>query len=334
MSKRDYYEVLGVEKTATADEIKKAYRKLAKEHHPDKGGDTEIFQEISEAYEVLSDVDKRQRYDQYGHDGAHAGSGMDNPFDFMQSFFRQQQQVHMGPDMYLSIRVTLEEIFNGITKNYKYTRKDNCQNCHGKGGTNGSTCEGCNGSGVKVQILNTPFGQIQNGISCNECGGMGLKYTDQCVPCNGAGVVDVEDHIQVEVPKGVKDGMQVKMAGKGNSIKYGTAGSLVATIREVAHESYVRAGDDLRMNLKLTYPQLVLGDKVDVSTIDGTRIRLTIPPFINVNDTLKVQGKGLVKMGTENRGDMVLNITLDMPKEITPEEKDLILQLKNLQVNL
>ena len=336
MAKRDYYEVLDVPKTATQDEIKKSYRKKAMEHHPDKGGDEAIFKELAEAYEVLSDETKKAQYDTHGHNAPKFGSG-GAPFDVFNEFFKHagfsntpKPQTRVGSNMNMTIKLTLEEIFNGTNKKFKYKRHIHCTPCSGKGGTGIKQCTNCGGIGMVTQVIHTPFGQIHNQTYCPVCNGGGETYENICVTCSGEGVTMSDETIDVTIPSGVVENMSFVLTGKGHFIKNGTAGDLVATIIEVPHPTFVRSGNDLKMNVKLTYPQLVLGDKVEVPTIDGGKIRITVPEYTKIETKLQIQNKGMKQLNTNNRGDMILTIELDIPTSIDDKERELILELKKL----
>lgn len=332
MAKRDYYEVLGVKKEATASEIKKAYRNLAKEFHPDKNPDNksaeDLFKEIQEAYETLSDEKKRANYDQFGHDG---GRNRGNPFDDFGGF-RPQRPQKVGENMSLVIKLTLEEIFTGTNKKYKYKRTDKCDDCHGQGGTNGRNCGICNGNGFVMRGFKTPMGTISQMFPCQACGGGGLMFETPCKTCNSTGLKDIEETIDVNIPHGVMDGMQFVMAGKGHGIKGGETGDLYVRITEIPHKVFSRSSSgDLKMTLKLKYTQLVLGDKVEVEMIDGGKIRIPIPEFSDVGNNLRVPKKGLKIFGEDNRGDLTITLGIDMPKSLNESQKEILDTLKNFE---
>lgn len=340
MAKRDYYEVLGVSKTATQDEIKKSYRKKAMEYHPDKGGDEAIFKELAEAYEVLSDEKKKEQYDIHGHNPPKFGGG-GAPFDVFNEFFRHagfagapKPQNRTGSNMNMTIKLTLEEIFNGTNKKFKYKRHTHCTSCSGKGGTGIKQCTHCSGIGIVTQIIQTPFGQIQNQTYCSVCNGSGETYENLCISCSGEGVTMTDETIDITIPSGVVESMSFMLSGKGHFIKNGTAGDLIATIVEVPHPTFVRSGNDLKMVVKLSYPQLVLGDKVEIPTIEGGKIRITVPEYTKIETKLQIQNKGMKQMNTNNRGDMILTIELDVPSSISDKERELITELKKLNENI
>ena len=333
MSKRDYYEVLGLKKGATADEIKKAYRKLAKEHHPDKGGSEDKFKEISEAYDTLSDSDKKNNYDRFGHSkGGQQGDpfgGFRNPFrGGFTGGFAGGPQTRVGSNMSLLIKLTLEEIFTGTKKTYKYSRKVKCGTCKGHGGEDVIDCGVCGGSGHVVNVYNTPMGQIQQVTQCQACDGLGTSYTKKCNTCNGHGLVDSTEEIEVDVPAGVMEGMTFVMEGKGHGVKGGNEGDLHIKVHEIPHKTFTRSGSDLKMNLKLSYPQLILGDKIEIDTIDGSKIRISIPEYSEVGNNLRIPFKGIKTYGKDGRGDVLITLGIDIPKKLDDDTKSLIIDLK------
>lgn len=344
MSKRDYYEVLGVNKNSTPEEIKKAYRKQSMEHHPDRGGNEEAFKEVSEAYEILSDPNKKQHYDTHGHNSPrnNGGGGSGNPFDMFAEMFgrggfnpfahqqQQQQRQRRGNDLNLSIKLTLEEIFTGTNKKFRYRRAETCVSCNGVGGTGRKQCHKCGGAGMVAEIINTPIGQIRNAAPCNNCDGEGHTNEHDCGFCGGQGTINIDDTVEVTIPYGVGDGMRLAVQTKGNAIKKGIPGDLIVTIIELAHEKFTRSGNDLRIIVPLTYPQLILGDKVEIMTIEGSKIRITIPEYTKVGETLRIQNKGLKQMNSNNRGDMIVYIDLAIPKDVSGEERKLIEELKKI----
>lgn len=327
MSKRDYYEVLGLKKDAKPDEIKKAYRKLAKEYHPDKNqGDKDAeskFKEVSEAYEHLSDANKKANYDRFGH----GGRTMRDQFSEM--FNRQQQPtVRVGYNMSLIVKLTLEEIFSGAKKTYNYTRDVSCGDCGGHGGTDIHDCSDCNGTGIKVLVFQTQIGYMQQQSTCTTCEGIGKKYTVACKTCSGKGLVKTQETIDVEIPSGVQEGMVFVMDGKGHGIKSGVEGDLHIKVMELPHKTYTRNGADLKMNLKLNYHQLVLGDKVEIETIEGGKIRMTVPEGSDVGSNLRIPFKGVNLYGKEGRGDVIVTLGVDIPKKPNDSVKEAVINLK------
>jgi len=319
---KDYYQSVGVAKCASAEEIKKSYRKLTLKWHPDKNPDNpeaeSKFKEISEAYEHLSNPDKKAVYDRFGHNPQQR-----NPYQ------NYRPEPRVGQDLRLIIAVTLEEAHIGVKKVYNYTRKVNCDVCDGNGGTSKKVCSVCSGLGRVRRVIQTPIGNYEEIVMCNNCSGVGSTFEVPCNPCSGSGLVSVEETVNVEIPAGIQNNMTFYMDGKGNSIKSGVPGDLVITIREIQHKIYTRSGSDLRMNLKLTYPQLVLGDKVELDTIDGGKIRVNIPEYSDVGTNLKVSGKGMNILNTNKRGDLIVTLNVDIPKNISDDERKLIEELKN-----
>lgn len=336
MAKRDYYEILGLTKSATDEEIKKAYRSKAKAMHPDAGGNKELFQELNEANEILSDADKRAKYDQFGHTGPQQHQGYDPFAEFFRnsdfnSFAKQQMR---GESMHLTIKLTLEEIFTGVNKKFKYKRNNSCATCSGKGGTGVTRCTACSGSGAKVQTIRTQFGTQMFTRTCDVCNGGGEVIEVKCTVCNGSGLELTEENVSIDIPSGVSDNMNYNMTGFGHHAKNGTAGDLIITLMELPHEQFVRNGNDLKYNLKLTYPQLILGDKVEITTIDGTRIRIDVPEYTKTGAILRIPAKGLKQLQSDNRGDLLLHVELNVPSSMSDEERELIISIKKLNENV
>jgi molecular chaperone DnaJ len=334
MAKRDYYEILGLNKNATQSDIKKAYRKLAKEKHPDSGGNEDEFKEIAEAYSILSDEGKKTNYDRYGHNPPRGG--FDSNFEDMFNHFgfgfnpRNEAKNRKGSDYRISIKLTLEEIFEGGTKKIKYNRKSACGTCNSVGGHGIKTCQTCDGRGVIIEHIRTPIGIMQNAITCHSCGGHGTTYTTTCGDCHGEGIINKDEVLEIKIPVGVQDGMSMTFAGLGQAIKNGTAGSLVVLFNEIPHNKFTRNGNDLKLNIKLPYQMLVLGGKVDLETIEKTKIKIKIPEFNNIGDTLRISGKGMRYLNSEHRGDLMLVLDIDMPKEIDDKTRELLENLKNI----
>jgi len=331
MGKKDYYEVLGIKKDATASEIKKAYRNLAKEFHPDKNPDNkaaeDLFKEIQEAYETLSDDKKRSNYDQFGHTNGRQQEHYD-PF----GGFRPERPTKVGETMSLVIKLTLEEIYTGTQKKYKYNRTDKCDDCHGHGGTNARNCGICNGSGYVMRGFRTPMGTISQMFPCQVCSGEGLVYETACNTCNSTGLKNIEETIEINIPHGVMDGMRFVMTGKGHGIKGGETGDLHIQVSEIPHKVFTRSSSgDLKMNLKLTYTQLVLGDKIEIETIDGGKIRVPIPEFSDVGNNLRIPTKGLKVFGKDSRGDLTITLGIDIPKELNESQREILSTLKNFE---
>jgi molecular chaperone DnaJ len=334
MAKKDFYQILGVTKTATDDEIKKAYRKIAKEHHPDVNPNNkeseEKFKAAAEAYEVLTDPDKKAKFDQYG-DIDHPQQQQHDHFsrfhDFMSSFNNHRQQ-RRGDDLSFRISLTLEEILTGVTKKIKYDKFSRCEPCLGKGGTNPITCDKCNGIGtIPAQIRINNMVMTQTAI-CDKCNGDGEITSNICNTCHGRGVEKMSEEATIDIPHGIYEGLTMILKDKGNAIKNGITGDLNIVISELPHKIFVRNGFELTMKLKLSYSQLVLGSKAEISTIDGKKISITIPEFSQLNNNLRVKGKGLKVLNAETFGNLNILLDIDLPTEISDEERNLIKQLK------
>jgi len=365
--KRDYYEVLGVDKNASADEIKKAYRKKAIQYHPDKNpGDKEAeekFKEAAEAYEVLSDPQKRQRYDQFGFAGMggaggfNGGQGMNMEDIFSQfgdlfeswgmgggghfsSFFGGQrggggQRVRRGSDLRVRVHVTLEEIATGVDKKIKVKKLVPCQDCHGMGsvdGSQGDVCPTCKGSGRIVRTQRGIFGMMQVQDECPTCHGEGRIIKNKCPKCNGEGVVRAEEVIDIHIPAGVTGGMQIPIHGKGNAAPNGgVPGDLLVLIEEEEHKDFVREGNDLVYNLLLDMPTAILGGQVVIPTLQG-EAKITITPGTQPGKVLRMRGKGLPIIDQYARqygtGDMLINVGVYIPEHLNRDEKKMIEQLK------
>lgn len=333
--KQDYYEVLGVDKKATQEEIKKAYRNLSKKYHPDisKEVDSEAkFKEISEAYEVLSNEENRTKYDRYGHDFENESIYNHAYQDFMESYFgANNRRTSKGDNIGKTVEITEEEVFTGSVKKIKFTRKEKCETCDGNGGHNPITCRRCNGTGRIVHRQQNQFGFIEQVTYCSHCMGEGVTYENKCGTCNGTGYHDIQDEVEVSIPKGVVNGMRFKMSGKGDFIKDGINGDLIVVI--ITNDTnYHRDGNNLLKPLKLTYSQLILGDKVEIDTIEGGKVKITIPKFSEIGDKLRLKGKGTYLMNNPNRGDLIIVLDIELPKDLTDEQLKVIEELKSLSL--
>ena len=358
MGKRDYYEVLGVEKSASADEIKKAYRKKAIQYHPDRNpGDKEAeekFKEAAEAYEVLSNPDKRARYDQFGHAGVEGAAGGGGPFggfsggmsmDDIFSMFgdifggrggfggfssgfggRENAQVrrYRGSDLRVKVKLSLKEISTGVEKKFKLKKYVACPHCHGTGaedGTSTETCSTCKGSGTVIRNQQTILGTMQTRTTCPTCGGEGKIIKHKCKECAGEGIVYGEEVVTVKIPAGAAEGMQFSMNGKGNAGKHnGVSGDLLILIEEEPDKELVRDGNDLAYNLLLDFPTVALGGTVEVPVIDG-KVKVKIEPGTQPGKILRLRGKGLPDVNGYVVGDLLVNVSIYVPETLSKEEK-------------
>jgi len=357
--KRDYYEVLGVEKNASEDEIKKAYRKIAIKYHPDRNpGDKEAeekFKEAAEAYDVLHDPQKRQQYDQFGFDGPMGGGfggfggasmNMDDIFSMFGDIFgghgfggfgggARRPQQHRGSDLRLKVRLTLEEINQGVTKKFKVRKDVVCNHCHGSGAEHGverETCQTCHGSGVITHTTQSIFGMMQTQGVCPTCGGEGTVIKNKCRNCGGEGVVKGEEVVEIKIPAGVAEGMVVNVPGKGNAgRRNGVNGDIQVFIEEEKNDTFFRDGNDLIYNLLLDFPTAALGGEVEIPTIEGNKLRVRIENGTQPGKTLRLRGKGLpaVQGYGSGKGDLVVNISVYVPKTLSRDEKEAIQQFKD-----
>ena len=366
MDKRDYYEVLGVSKNATPEELKKAYRKLAIKYHPDKNpGDKEAeekFKEAAEAYDVLSDADKRQKYDQFGHSmgpqGFPGGGGgfyssggmsMDDIFSAFGDIFggrggfdrggfssaaggRARKRQRRGDDLRITIKLSLEEIAKGVSKTLKlkaFAKDEHCNGTGAKDGTSFHTCPTCNGTGTVLRTQQTIFGMSQSAAVCPECNGDGKIITEKCHYCNGTGVEHKEQVVSFNIPAGVSDGMVLTVKGKGNAPMHGGInGDLLVVIEEIKHPELIRDGNDVIYNLMLDISTAALGGSAEVPTING-RARLKIAPGTQPGKILRLRGKGLPSTDGSPIGDELVNVMVYIPEQLTDEEKAIFEQLKD-----
>ena len=354
--KRDYYEVLGVGKTASEDEIKKAYRKIAIKYHPDRNpGDKEAeekFKEAAEAYNVLHDPQKRQQYDQFGFDGPMGSGGfggfggasmnMDDIFSMFGDIFGgrgfsgfggfggrggSRTQQHRGNDLRLKVRLSLKEINEGVTKKFKVRKDITCKHCHGSGAEAGSgteTCPTCHGQGYVVRTQQSLFGMMQTQTVCPTCHGEGQVIKNKCHECGGTGVTKGEEVVEIKIPAGVAEGMVVNVPGKGNAGQHnGIAGDIQVFIEEEENDTFVRDGNDLIYNLLLDFPTAALGGEVDIPTIDGKTLKVKIDGGTQPGKTMRLREKGLpaVQGYGSGRGDLVVNISVYVPKTLSREER-------------
>lgn len=360
MAKRDYYEILGVPKNADQATIKKEYRKLALKYHPDKNpGDKqseEKFKEAAEAYEVLSDQEKRARYDRFGHAGVGdnggfgGGGGMTmedifshfgnifnesgSPFD---SFFGGERNFQSGgggergANLRIKISLNLEEISEGVTKKIKLKKDITCNVCHGSGAKDSSsvtTCPTCKGSGYVRQVRSTFLGQMATTSSCPSCNGSGKKITSFCQSCKGKGLMVGEETLEINIPAGVEDGMQLSMRGKGHKGRNnGPSGDLIVNIEEKQHEDFVRDGKNIVYETNLNFSDLVLGTDITVPTLKG-KVKMNIPSGTPAGKIFRLKGKGLAVLNSYDRGDQLIHVNVWIPKKVSAEEKEILGKLK------
>lgn len=364
MSKRDYYDILGVTKSASADEIKKAYRKLAIKYHPDKNPDDKSaedkFKEAAEAYEILSNAEKKQRYDQYGHAGVggagggsgYGGGGMNmedifsqfgdifgggggSPFD---SFFGGGQsrggggrRVAKGSNLRIKVKLTLEEIANGAEKKIKVNKQISCKTCDGSGANDKgsvSTCKTCGGSGAVRRVTNTILGQMQTTATCPTCHGSGQQITAKCGACHGEGTVRGEETITINIPAGVSEGMQLSMAGKGNAAPNGgVPGDLIILIEELPHDTLKREGNNIVYDLHVSIVDAALGYSAEVPTIDG-KAKIKIEAGTQSGKLLRLKGKGIPEVNSYHRGDQIIHVNIWTPKALSTEERAILEKLR------
>ena len=354
MAKRDYYEVLGVDRNASANDIKKAYRKLAIQYHPDKNpGDKEAeekFKEAAEAYSVLSDADKKARYDQFGFEGVSgagaggfSGAGMDmnDIFSMFGDIFggrggfsgfggfgggSSAPQKHRGNDLRVKAKLTLQEIANGTTKKFKLKKYVACTHCNGSGaeGNSYETCPECKGTGRIIRTQQSFFGMMRSEVACPHCGGEGKIIKNKCSHCHGEGIVLGEEVVEIQIPAGVVEGMQLSMRGKGNAGKRnGINGDLLIVIEEEKHPELIRDENDLIYSLLLDIPTATLGGFAEIPTIDG-KAKVTIDPGTQPGKVLRLRGKGLPTLNGYGKGDIVVNISVYIPEVLSKDEKKTI----------
>jgi molecular chaperone DnaJ len=363
MAKRDYYEILGVGKSASADELKKAYRKLAMKYHPDRNPDDKEaerkFKEAAEAYEVLNDSQKRAKYDRFGHEGMRGGqdfSGFSNANDIFSHFSdifggggggsifddifgggggghsrRQRSTGTPGQDLKVTLKLTLEEIASGTTKKIKLKKHKTCSTCSGTGAKDSAsyqTCSACQGAGEVKQVSRSMFGQFVNIAPCANCSGTGKVITSPCTTCRGDGRVYEESTIKINIPAGVSDNSYMTLRGEGNAGKNGgQAGDIIAIFRELPHEYFIRDDDNIIYELSISYPEAVLGTDVEIPTLSG-KAKLKIVPGTESGKFLKMRDKGIQHLNRHGSGDQLVKINIHVPRKVNSKEKELLKELE------
>ncbi|WP_296890711.1 molecular chaperone DnaJ [uncultured Methanobrevibacter sp.] len=356
--KRDYYEVLGVDKTADEKEIKKAYRKLAMKYHPDvseEEGSEEKFKEISEAYAVLSDDEKRQRYDQFGHAGMDGYTAEDfyqnvNFDDIFQGFdignifdlfgfgggsrSRGRTGPQRGSDIYTDVHITLKEAFHGCEKEIKVTRSELCPTCNGsksKPGHDPETCPTCNGTGQIKEVSNTFLGQMVNVRPCRQCGGTGKIITEPCDKCRGKGSVRKTKTIKLEIPEGVDEGNHLRVSGEGNCGEApGLEGDLIVSVHIKRNKFFERQGDHLYYEQQISFPQAALGDVISIPTIEGKEVEFKVTPGTQSGTVFKLKGQGMNSVRHKARGNLYVTVTVVVPKKLNSKQKKLLNQFAEI----
>lgn len=361
MSKRDFYDILGVDKNATETELKKAYRKVAIKFHPDKNPDDasaeDKFKEAAEAYEVLSNPQKKQRYDQYGHAGVGGAAGgggfgggggmnMDDIFSHFGDIFGgggfgggfggggSRRHVNRGSNLRIKVKLSLEEIVKGAEKKVKVNKYVGCDGCDGTGAESGGTqtCNTCHGSGQVTRIVNSFLGQMQTATTCPQCGGEGQIIKHKCKSCNGNGIVKGEEVISLSIPAGVSEGMQLSVSGKGNAAaRGGIAGDLIVLIEEIPHKDLVRDGSNLLYDHFISFPDAALGCTIGVPTVEGIA-KVKVEAGTQPGRVLRLKGKGLPDVNSYGRGDLLVTINAWVPKKLDPNEREMLHKM-NQSVN-
>jgi len=352
---KDYYQILGISREASQDEIKKAYRKLAHKYHPDKGGDEKKFKEINEAYQILSNKEKRSQYDRFGRvfDGgtgaepgfdfqwAWGGPGMDFDFEdfgdiveeiFGSGFSRRKKDPRRGKDIEIALELSLEEVLKSGEREISLLKMIVCPRCQGIGaepGTKVKECFSCRGTGQVQQIKKTPFGSFTRYTVCPECGGEGFRPEKPCNVCQGEGRVKDEERIKIYIPAGVDTNQVIKAEGKGEAGKRGgKSGDLYLRVFIKSHPTFKRKGDDLYLSLPISFTQAVLGDEIEVTTLDGKKILLKVPAGTESGKILRVSGKGIPHFSGYGQGNIYVELVVKTPKKITKKQKELLEKLK------
>ena len=355
---KNYYKTLGVDKSATKEEIKKAYKKLAKKYHPDLNNDDpkvaeEKFKEINEAVSVLGDDSKRQQYNQFGSDyskqaGARSSYGGFNFSDFashfsqstdfgdiFEEFFggrrRSKRKTYRGNDLLYQVEITLKDAAFGTKKTIHYTKKEKCDACNGEGGKDVKTCPECHGTGNITQVRRTPFGMFQSTTVCPNCHGAGKIIDKICSVCSGEGIVNKKKTLEVDIPAGISDGSRLRLQGEGDAApQNGIAGDLYLEIFVKEHEYFKRKGYDVILEMPITYSQAVLGDKIEVPTLHGKTI-LKIPVKTETGTIFKMRDKGIKHLNSHDQGDQLVKVRIEVPDKLSKQEKKLIQELKDIE---
>lgn len=359
MAKRDYYEVLGVGKSASADEIKKAFRRLAVQHHPDRGGDEVKFREINEAYEVLKDEAKRKRYDQFGHAGVGSSAASDgNPFggfggfggaeninfdfgdlglgDIFGSFFGggaggRQRRASRGRDVETDIEISFEQAVFGTEVDLRLSMEDACEHCKGtrtEPGYELKTCDNCKGSGQVTNVMRTVFGNIQQAAPCPVCDGRGQIPEKECSVCKGKGTKRKDQTVGLKIPAGIDDGAVIRLREHGEALAGGPKGDLYVNIRVRPHKKFTREGDLILSNEHIDMINATLGTEIEVETVDGT-VRMKVPAGTQSGTDFKLSGHGVPHMNKSSRGAHIVTIIVDTPTKLTREQKELLEELRD-----
>lgn len=337
---KDLYNILGVDKNSTKDEIKKAYRQLSKRFHPDLNKDSDAetkFKEIAEAYEVLSDDESRIRYDRFG-TADKQGSPFSHGFDFGDVFSQfsdifgsrgnpHQRRQAKGGDLRIKVSLTIQEIITGCTKKMKYKRQDTCKPCSGKGGSDVRDCIPCGGSGRRIVAQNTPFGQMRTETGCPDCNMTGKIVHNKCNSCNGDGTTLMEQEVDIEIPKGVSNGIQLTMHGFGNSIRDGVNGDLQIVIDEIRNNTFKREGGNLIVDKEISVLDAIMGANVKVNTPHGEMV-VTIQPGTQPGTITRMHGKGVADI-QYGLGDLIINLKVKVPTNVTMDERYVLEKLKN-----
>lgn len=343
---KDYYKILGIDKSASQDEIKKSYRKMAMKHHPDKNPNNkeseEKFKECAEAFEILSDPQKRQQYDQFGS----VGDRGDNPFNFggrghgfsMEDIFSQfgdifnqgfgnRQGKRRGSDLKIKIDLTLEEIISGTIKKIKFTRQDKCKSCDGRGGKDMSTCGSCSGTGHRSVVQQTPFGTVRQTVICTMCSGEGKVSREPCKSCHGMATSPKQEIVDIQIPKGTVEGTQMTMPGYGNWIKGGDFGNLQIFVEEIPDPNFKREENNLIYDQEISVIDSILGKDFKIKSPQGD-VSFTISPGTQHGKIIKISGKG-VPLHNWGIGDLYIRISIRIPKNITKNQREILLNLKD-----